>query len=491
MKFNLNFTKTAQLFLLLCVIIGMGHFTQGLVIAPLALAGCGCALAGKRAWAVLLYMTIPFITIMNPVIMPRAESFFMIARLTTVGMCILLWFSSLRVKRDIKMPIGGLFVFLAVAILASMQGILPLISILKIVNFGFFILGLYLGTRDLSNDVDGVRLLRSGFMAFSMVIVFGSLLTLFFPSIAYYISVSRMVQEQGVEYATEMLSDLEGMSLFCGVTWQSQALAPILALVNAWLLCDMLIIQKRFTKLHMVMLLCIPAMLYMTRSRAGLVAYVVSIGLSYFFALRSSGLSTRKKSSLRQSMTVMAVIGVLVIGVWMIRSTALLQWIRKTDDVNLDSRSLAEAFTSSRMGLIEIGWDSFLKNPFLGIGFQVSEIQLYYKDSLSLFSAPIEKGFLPTMILEETGLIGAFAFVFFLSIFINSCRKKELYATLILFFTFFATNLAEATFFSPGGTGGLLWCYVAAGFVIDTMSLCNKRLTMRKAPVFRQEMMQG
>jgi len=294
-----------------------------------------------------------------------------------------------------------------------------------------------------------------------------------------------------VAYAADMLSDLSGMSLFCGVTWQSQALAPILALVNAWLLCDMLIIQKRFTKLHMVMLLCIPAMLYMTRSRAGLVAYVVSIGLSYFFALRSSGLSTRKKSSLRQSMTGMAVIGVMVIGVWMIRSTALLQWIRKTDDVNLDSRSLAEAFTSSRMGLIEIGWDSFLKNPFLGIGFQVSEIQLYYKDSLSLFSAPIEKGFLPTMVLEETGLIGAFAFVFFLSIFINSCRKKELYATLILFFTFFATNLAEATFFSPGGTGGLLWCYVAAGFVIDTMSLCNKRLTMRKAPVFRQEMLQG
>lgn len=478
------YKKTLNLLLLLCLVIAIGHFTQGMVIVLLAVAGGGFALAGKRAWAVLLYMTIPFLTIMNPLIMPRANSFFMVARLTTVGMSILLWFSSLRAKRDINMPLGGLFVYLLIAVFSSLQGILPLISILKIFNFTFFLLALYLGTRDLSHDVEGVILLRAGFLAFSIVIVFGSLLTLPFPSVAYYISVSSMVLEYGIEHANMYLSsDTSNMRLLCGVTWQSQTLAPLLALVNAWLLCDMLIIHKRFDKLYLTMLACIPVMLYMTRSRAGLVAYAVSILLVYKFALHSGGLSYSVKSRLRQAMLAMGAVGVLVIGVWMVRSTALQQWVRKTDNVAYDTRSFWEAFTSSRMELIEGAWQSFLDNPLLGIGFQVSELQLFYKDSLSLFSAPIEKGFIITMILEETGLIGFIVFVAFVCVFVYECRRKRLYATMILFFTFLSTNLAEATFFSPGGNGGLLWCYVAAGLIIDTMSLCEQRMKALKPAV--------
>ena len=65
-----------------------------------------------------------------------------------------------------------------------------------------------------------------------------------------------------------------------------------------------------------------------------------------------------------------------------------------------------EAATSSRMLLIENNLDDFRQNPILGKGGQVTP---YLKDAyrnkmITWFSAPVEKGVTPAVILGETEL---------------------------------------------------------------------------------------
>jgi len=79
------------------------------------------------------------------------------------------------------------------------------------------------------------------------------------------------------------------------------------------------------------------------------------------------------------------------------------------------------------------------------------------------------------MILGEGGIVGAFAFLAFLVSFYHKCKKRRLMVTSAMFTTFLASNMGEATFFSPGGTGGILWMIcVVGGFVVDTVVISSQ-----------------
>ena len=50
----------------------------------------------------------------------------------------------------------------------------------------------------------------------------------------------------------------------------------------------------------------------------------------------------------------------------------------------------------------------------------------------------------------------------------SGCRRRKLHVTAAMFIVLCATNIGEATFFSPGGSGGILWMMsVVGGYVID------------------------
>ena len=47
--------------------------------------------------------------------------------------------------------------------------------------------------------------------------------------------------------------------------------------------------------------------------------------------------------------------------------------------------------------------------------------------------------------------------------------------SIVMFTVMLATNIGEATFFSPGGVGGIIWVLcIVGGFVLD-MNLIRKR----------------
>jgi hypothetical protein len=79
------------------------------------------------------------------------------------------------------------------------------------------------------------------------------------------------------------------------------------------------------------------------------------------------------------------------------------------------------------------------------------------------------------MVLGESGLVGASLFILFLVVFFSTCHQKRYTATATLFIVFLTTNLAEATFFSPAGGGGVYWSLmVVGGFTIDMAVIAGR-----------------
>ena len=241
----------------------------------------------------------------------------------------------------------------------------------------------------------------------------------------------------------------------------------------------MLFIERRFRVLHLILIgLCFP-LEYMTRSRVGLVSMVIATFVVYFYVTRHIKLVSDVKKRLSNGMLIFLICLLLGGTVGEIRNNMLTRWIRKTNDVSYDKRSLVNAVTETRHGLMEYSLWEFKRNPMIGSGFQVAE---YTPDSLKgqkglIVTAPIEKGVLPVMVLGETGVLGEITFLFFIFSFYLICTRRSYYVTITTFTILLFTNAGEATFFSPGGGGGIMWMIcVVGGFTIDTFIIHRTKI---------------
>ncbi len=123
--------------------------------------------------------------------------------------------------------------------------------------------------------------------------------------------------------------------------------------------------------------------------------------------------------------------------------------------------SLQEAFDSSRGFLIERMKANIAQRPLTGIGHGVPSIEglnadLFFRDPYFgiVLMAPVEKGVLPVAIIEEFGWpLGILWFMWFAWLQLMACRAGVVNAAVCA--AALASNLGEATFFSPGGAGML------------------------------------
>ena len=478
-KFYVQAIKTLALII---VVLALCRFTKGgWFSAVIVLAGMWAAFQKQYGLAICCYVLIPLIVVLHPALLPKAGLTMSILRFGALMIGLSLVVGAARRSGKHRMPFGGIIPFLLVAFVSSSGGYAPKISYLKIANYFIFLLGLWLGTQNLQNRPKDVFLIRTMFFAMMLFLVFGSLALIPFPGISYSTGLYYAIREGGVEYAEEVFRNIQetgGTTLFGGVTWHSQTLAPVLALAFAWILCDMLFIEKRLRFGHLVLLGLILPMMYMTRSRTAFVAATAGFVLVYFYGLTKVKISPRVKQHVGMGLVVMSIIVVFVAGIAQFRNETISRWLRKGQEGADDTRSLVEAMTSSRMGLVEESIRDFKQNPLFGMGFQVA----WYNESLEksgklVLSAPIEKGVLPTMVLGETGIVGTICFVIFLVSFYVTASSRKLFTTVTLFGVLLACNMGEATFFSPGGQGGLLWILaVVGGFTIDTVLLYERNM---------------
>lgn len=146
----------------------------------------------------------------------------------------------------------------------------------------------------------------------------------------------------------------------------------------------------------------------------------------------------------------------------------------------------SEKIIASRKALIEHSWRSFQENPLFGVGFGVAKTEAFVR-AATLFTAPSEKGFLPTAILEEGGVMGAGTCLLFFCMFIRQLLRERNIAGLVTFAAFLATNIGEVTLFSPGGAGSFGWMTVGAAMILGDHCFTPPSPWSRSGVVHRHE----
>lgn len=482
--------RIAKGLVLLVLTVLVCRFTQGVGASLLVGVAILCAFTGRTGWSVLAYILFPAMMIMNPFVLPKTGEMGVFLRSGIVVMSFVLMLTAVQRKGNSRIPISGIWIYLLVAIVSSAGGYYPQISYLKIANFSLLMLGIGIGFSNIDKRVQDLAIVRIFLLTFVAFIVFGSYFVKIFMPGAAYLSTLRMAYNTGLGEANAVAQAATGKLLFAGITNQSQCLAIILPSSLALLVCDMLFVERRISKVHLAIILAGLPMVYMTGSRSAFLTTAVSCAVIYFYCLGKINISRRVRSSLRTVMTVGLLAIFVVCGVMEVKNDSISKWLRKSEDVAGDTRGFGEAFTASRQGLIAENMYDFKRNPILGSGFQVSyEHQFWFKNHKGMiWTAPIEKGVLPVMVLGETGIVGEIAFLIFLSIFYMTCIRKKYFCCMTLMTAFIVSNMAEANFFSPGGPGGMMWVLcVGGGFVIDMIALHRRRIERQLAELERMQ----
>lgn len=479
---------TVRMFIFTVLMIGLCRLTRGYIMPLYALIGVIAAFANQLGWALVFFVMMPFFVILNPAVTGNESSIYGLSvRIGPLLIGLVLAMRGASRQGRHRLPFIGIVPFLMAAAISSVDGWAPSVSYSKLLNFIVFLFGIWFGTQNLQQRPKDILLLRSFFLALVSVLVFGSLMSMAVPSIGYATSLQNALSEGGEKLANEVFKQMQADSmrtLFCGITNQAQALAPLLALSVGWTLCDMLLLERRFRWGHLVLILLALPLSYLTRSRVGLISIIAALVITCFYAARKVVLPTLVRVHLRNGILFGG--GILLVAVLVIQlsSGAMSQWIRKTSDVEADRRSLREALTESRLGLMDYSMYEFRRNPLFGSGFQVAEYtpELVRENKGFVISAPIEKGVAPVMVLGETGIIGEICFLLFLFSFYATCIRRNYVVTTSLFTVFLLTNMGEATIFSPGGIGGIMWMFSAVGgFTIDTYLLFRRQVEQQWA----------
>lgn len=461
-----------KVLLLLGVILGIARLSGGVVSILVSVMGVAFALRRKVGCLVGCYMLYPVLINFNHAIVKLDGLLVLSARIgNLLLMCLMLLLGVRKVNE--RIPFGWLFLYCGVAFLSSIDGWMPLISYMKLIQFVLFVTGIHILVKIIQESDDGLYQVRCLMMALAVVFLLGGFVVRFIPSLGYSMMVDKYAAF-GMDVTGSELAQREGMVLFNGMVCHSQMLAPVTAMIAAWVLCDMVLVERRMSLLHLGVLLFAPLLIYMSRSRGGLLELVTVMGLVMFVCVPKARLSSNVRRRLWGWVVLMVatLIGVAIVSE--IKNQTITKWIRKTENVGGDSRTMIEAFTESRQALVEYNLNDYKLNPILGKGFQVTPDfkQKFEQGRITLFFAPVEKGVTPYVILGETGLVGALVFIVFLISFYSTCLRRRYLALMTMFTCMLVCNLADSTFFSPGGMGGLLWIMSCmGGFSIDLISI--------------------
>ena len=473
------YKDVATIAVLLVLAMVLCRFSKGYFTLVLAMLGVSWACSQAYGKALICFAIFPLLVVIDSAILPKPAIAGYVLRLAPllIGLCLAL--TTGQKRGLIKMPFGMLFLYLAAAVISSATGWSPMISYMKMVNFIIFLVGIWLGTPNLQNRLASLQLARVAFLALICIVVFGNILTLPFPAIGYSTSFMNtyLESQEAAVYALAELQARGGVSLFSGLLNHSQALAPLLACCIAFTAADMLFVEKRMTALHLGLLVCALGELYMTRSRTGLFSGTVGLAMVLGYSVKHMKVSPRNMARIKKMVSAGILMLVIAAVVSEVTNRSISRWLYKASDFESTDMKFGEALTSTRQGLIEQGLDEFKRNPVFGMGFQVNfETARLYGGKGFVLSAPIEKGLLPIMILGEGGIVGSVIFSIFLISFYAGCKQRHLTITIALFTTFLATNIGEATFFSPGGVGGILWTMsIVGGFLLDSLIIVGNR----------------
>lgn len=256
---------------------------------------------------------------------------------------------------------------------------------------------------------------------------------------------------------------------FCGVIYHSQTMGIIAATVAAVLTAQCLTIRPlRWWRVLLLGLTVVE--LYWTASRASAVALIGGVGLAFIVQLFGSVLFVRGENP----RIVAARLGVAAVLVLLLVTVAgrevaggLRQFLLKYGEK--EDASLLEQGMSTRQELIDTMKENIRQYPLSGIGFGVGSTparraNVVRDPYLGIpLMATVEKGVMPIVIFEEFGIpLGVMVYFWFGLLVL--CASRGGIVPFAVFMTSLLTNLAESSFFSPGGLG--LLTIILAGWAV-------------------------
>lgn len=335
----------------------------------------------------------------------------------------------------------------------------PQISLLKLASFSVVVGAVLVGMTSASRN--DIAAWQTWFLSLTISIILVSIPTFFIPSVGYH------TNGRG----------------FQGILNQPQALGTWLATACAWLVMGLFQI-KRKGKVKLFGALSILAFLLIsTKARTGAAAILLSVCATFM----STFIIRKRDSSLsRGRIVLIAIVVGLFLAFTLFFSPELSRGIKEFA-LKGQETDIEKSFYSSRGGGIETQWANFLNKPLAGNGFGVYPSGHFPSGVVTIFGIPIsaatEKGFLPTAILEEVGVIGTGFFVWFLFSLIRRVTKNTDSRWINLFFACLFVNVGEAVLFSVGGIGLYFWLLI--GLALATSRYSDERNKKANASVWR------
>lgn len=437
-----------------------------LLIFPLILIAFG-----KNKSELLLYCLLLDIAMVmsNSEVIPKSSIFSIAARSVYFIVAGVMGLQMVAQKKSkILTPFLAMFAYLIYMALISSVGWMPLISYLKLTLFITVFIGFYSVSNAAATrgGVDAQKL-RSIFLAFAIFFIIGSVALIPFPGLS--MMRAQYFIDQGLPVPTD--------GLFKGMALHSQSLGPVVSSLGALLLADLLFNVRKWDKLYLVLLLCVPILVYKTQSRTGMGIYIASICATTFIFMCARGIGNKWKNHALSALLLLGTLaGISLFTVPQLR-LAMIHFVLKYADDSATEVSM-EKVLSTRQGTMDQQMETFAESPWIGNGFQVTrQFQgMEIQSASQLLSAPVEKGVWVTAVLEEGGVFGLILFITVFALILYNLWSRQAYVALSVCIVMLVGNLGEFSMFSMTSTGGMVWALVFVGAALDAHRLRQQRI---------------
>ena len=283
---------------------------------------------------------------------------------------------------------------------------------------------------------------------------------------------------------------------FQGVFSHPQNFGPVMGVVAAWF-TGITISQKKPSATVLTLLGLSLTFILMSLARTGMVAFILGGGIAYLLGLGLPQNRRYRAKGIQLGVFAVVVLFVVALANPAFLNETLVSFVQKREAGTTDT-SLDELFNQSRGGLTLTSMDNFRENPLLGIGFGVpsnldtpEDLQnIKYLHGIPV-SASVEKGFLPTAILEEIGILGAVATIILLILIVRRVRQRASFPMIWLLMTALFINIGEAIFYSVGGTGFFMWLMLGICYSFSFFPGGKARVSLRNRKFSHQPIANG
>jgi len=271
------------------------------------------------------------------------------------------------------------------------------------------------------------------------------------------------------------LGYLRNGSGFQGLFNHPQTMGPVGAIMATWFLGIYLFSREKKSIWYLVMGgLCI-FFIFLSQARIGLAMMAGGFVFAYLAFIGSGKIVRIPRAG--KNMIALSVFAFLVLLAY--DASSITNFFTEFLQKRTEGAELSEVVYESRGFLIAASMQNFYDFPVFGIGFGVpTDYESGFRNMSTFMGIPtgasIEKGFMPSAVLEETGLIGATLTIILIATLIITVNRKHQFHVLWLLMTTLLLNVGEAVLFSFGGLG--LFAWLMFGFSYNQAIYSNQKI---------------